>query len=110
MVILGAVKFDFWIVALAATALILGAAYSLWLVIRVIFGEIGNKHVAELAELNMREFFMLGLLAIAVLAMGVYPAPFTDTMQTSVNDLLKHVAISKAHYRMRRFVRQAAKT
>src|SRR3569833_2276971 len=97
IVILGAVKFDFWIGVLAATALILGAAYSLWLVKRVIFGEIGNKHVAELADLNMREFFTLGLLAIAVLAMGVYPAPFTDTMQTSVNDLLKHVAISKAH-------------
>jgi len=97
MVILGAVKFDFWIGVLAATALILGAAYSLWLVKRVVFGEVANKHVAELADLNMREFFMLGLLAIAVLVMGVYPAPFTDAMQTSVSDLLKHVAVSKAH-------------
>ena len=95
LVILGAVKFNFWIGMLAATALILGAAYSLWLVKRVIFGAVANKHVAELTDLNGREFAMLGLLAIAVIAMGLYPAPFTDAMQTSVSDLLKHVAISK---------------
>jgi NADH-quinone oxidoreductase subunit M len=95
MVILGAVKYNFWIGLLAATALILGAAYSLWLAKRVIFGEVGNAHVAELFDLNKREFFMLGLLAIAVLAMGIYPAPFAEAMQTSVADLLKHVAISK---------------
>ena len=97
MVILGAVKFNFWIGLLAATALIFGAAYSLWLVKRVIFGAVGNHHVAELTDLNGREFFMLGILAIAVIAMGLYPAPFTDAMQVSVADLLKHVAISKAH-------------
>ncbi len=95
MVILGAVKFNFWIGLLAATALILGAAYSLWLAKRVIFGAITNHHVSEMKDLNKREFLMLGLLAIAVLAMGLYPAPFTDAMQTSVTDLLKHVAISK---------------
>jgi NADH-quinone oxidoreductase subunit M len=95
MVILGAVKFNFWIGLLAATALILGAAYSLWLVKRVIFGAITNHHVEELTDINKREFLMLGLLAIAVLAMGLYPAPFTDAMQVSVSDLLKHVAISK---------------
>jgi len=95
MVILGAVKFNFWIGMLAATALILGAAYSLWLAKRVIFGAITNHHVAEMTDLNKREFLMLGLLAIAVLAMGLYPAPFTDAMQTSVTDLLKHVSISK---------------
>jgi NADH-quinone oxidoreductase subunit M len=95
MVILGAVKFNFWIGMLAATALILGAAYSLWLAKRVIFGEISNHHVAELTDLNKREFLMLGVLALAVLGMGLYPAPFTDAMQTSVTDLLKHVAISK---------------
>lgn len=95
MVILGAVKFNFWIGMLAATALILGAAYSLWLVKRVVFGVVGNEHVAQLNDLNSREFLMLGLLAIAVLAMGLYPAPFTDVMQISVDDLLKHVAISK---------------
>ena len=95
MVILGSVKFNFWIGLLAATALIFGAAYSLWLVKRVVFGAVGNKHVAELSDLNMREFFMLGLLAVAVIAMGLYPAPFTDVMQTSVADLLQHVAVSK---------------
>ena len=95
LVILGVVKFNFWIGMLAATALILGAAYSLWLVKRVIFGAVANKHVAELVDLNGREFAMLGLLAIAVIAMGLYPAPFTDAMQTSVTDLLKHVAVSK---------------
>ena len=97
MVILGTVKFNFWIGMLAATALIFGAAYSLWLVKRVVFGEVGNQHVAELQDLNAREFLMLGILAIAVIAMGVYPAPFTDLMQTSVDDLLKHVAISKVN-------------
>ncbi|HZW22394.1 NADH-quinone oxidoreductase subunit M [Noviherbaspirillum sp.] len=97
MVILGAIKYNFWIGMLAATALIFGAAYSLWLVKRVVFGTVGNKHVAELQDLNTREFLMLGILAIAVIAMGVYPAPFTDIMQTSVDDLLKHVAISKVN-------------
>ncbi len=95
MVILGAVKFNFWIGMLAATALIFGAAYSLWMVKRVVFGAITHEHVAKLADINKREFFMLGLLAIAVIAMGVYPAPFTDAMQVSVSDLLKHVAVSK---------------
>jgi NADH-quinone oxidoreductase subunit M len=95
MVILGAVKFNFWIGMAAATALILGAAYSLWLVKRVIFGEVRNPHVATMEDLTMREFFMLGVLAVAVLWMGVYPAPFTDAMQTSVSDLLQHVEISK---------------
>lgn len=97
MVILGAVKFNFWIGILAATALILGAAYSLYLVKRVLFGKVANSHVAALTDLNKREFFMLGLLAIAVIAMGLYPAPFTDAMQISVSDLLKHVAISKVN-------------
>src|SRR5450830_1763385 len=95
MVILGAVKYNFWIGLLAATALIWGAAYSLWMAKRVVFGKIKNKHVAELTDINKREFFMLALLAIAVLVMGLYPAPFTDTMQTSVADLLQHVATSK---------------
>jgi len=95
MVILGAVKFNFWIGLLAATALIFGAAYSLWMVKRVIFGAVNNKHVAELTDLSSREFFMLGVLAIAVLAMGLYPEPITAAMQTSVSDLLQHVAITK---------------
>ncbi len=95
MVILGAVQYSFIIGILAGTALILGAAYSLWLVKRVVFGEVGNEHVAQLPDLNKREFFMLGVLAIAVIAMGIYPAPVGDAIQTSVGDLLKHVSISK---------------
>ncbi len=95
MVILGAVKFNFWIGLLAATALILGAAYSLWLAKRVIFGKVANHHVAELVDLNGREFLILGLLAIATMVMGLYPAIITDSIQTSVTDLLQHVAVSK---------------
>jgi NADH-quinone oxidoreductase subunit M len=95
MVILGSVKFNFWIGLLAATALILGAAYSLWMVKRVIFGDVTHKHVAELKDLNCREFFLLGVLAIATLYMGLYPKPFTDVMHASVVNLLTHVAQSK---------------
>ena len=95
MVILGAVQFNFVTGILAATALIFGAAYSLWMAKRVIFGAITNKHVEELTDVNNREFLMLGILAIAVLVMGLYPAPFTDVMQVSVADLLAHVAQTK---------------
>ena len=95
MVILGSVKFNFWIGLLAATALIFGAAYSLWMVKRVIFGDVTHKHVAELKDLSCREFFMLGVLAIATLYMGLYPKPFTDVMHASVVNLLTHVAQSK---------------
>jgi len=95
MVILGAVKFNFWIAALASTTLIFGAAYTLWMVKRVYFGDIANDHVRELTDLNAREFLMLAILAVAVLWMGLYPKPFTDVMQVSVTELLKHVAISK---------------
>ncbi len=95
MVILGAVRANFWIGLGAATALIFGAAYSLWMFKRVYLGPVGNDHVKELKDINAREFFMLALLAIAVLAMGLYPKPFTDVMDASVADLLKHVALSK---------------
>lgn len=95
MVILAAVQFNFWTGLLAGTALILGAAYSLWMVKRVVFGPIGNKHVAELVDLNKREFAILAVLAIATLYMGLYPAPIADTLQTSVADLLQHVSVSK---------------
>jgi NADH-quinone oxidoreductase subunit M len=94
-VILGAVKYNFWIGLAAATTLILGAAYSLWMYKRVIFGEVGNRHVAELADIGAREFLFLALLAAAVLWMGVYPKPFTDLMGASVADLLAHVGKSK---------------
>ena len=95
MVILGAVKFNFWIAALAATALIFGAAYNLWMVKRVYFGEAANEHVKALIDIDRREFLMLALLAAAVLWMGVYPKPFTDVMHVSVTELLLHVANSK---------------
>ena len=95
MVILGAVKFNFWVGFAAATALIFGAAYTLWMFKRVYLGPIANDHVKELKDINGREFFMLLLLAIAVLAMGLYPKPFTDVMDASVADLIKHVAASK---------------
>ena len=95
MVIVGAMKFNFWIAFLAGTTLVFGAAYTLWMVKRVIFGEVANKRVAELSDANARELLVLGLLAIAVLWLGVHPAPFTEIMHASVNDLLKHVAASK---------------
>ena len=95
MVILGAVEFNFWIGLLAATTLIFGAAYTLWMVKRVYFGAVANDDVRQLQDLNRREFFMLSLLAAAVLWMGVYPKPFTDVMDASVAELLRHVAISK---------------
>ena len=95
MVILGAVRFDFWVGFIAATTLILGAAYTLWMYKRVIFGAIANDHVAKLTDIGAREFLILGMLAAAVLAMGIYPFPFTDVMHVSVENLLKHVAISK---------------
>ncbi len=95
MVILGAVKANFWLGLGAATALIFGAAYTLWMYKRVYMGEAGNDHVKELSDIGAREFLMLALLAIAVLWMGVYPKPFTDVMDASVAELLRHVAISK---------------
>ena len=95
MVILGAVKVNFWIAALAATTMIWGAAYTLWMVKRVYFGAVANHHVAELKDLDRREFAMLGVIAAAVLAMGIYPKPFTDVMHASVAQLLRHTTISK---------------
>jgi NADH-quinone oxidoreductase subunit M len=95
MVILGAVKHDFWIAALAATTLVFGAAYTLWMVKRVYFGEVANAEVKALADIDRREFFVLALLAASVLWMGLYPKPFTDVMNVSVAELLRHVAISK---------------
>ncbi len=95
MVLLGAIKFNFWIGMLAATALIFGAAYSLWMVKRVIFGAVIHKSVAQLVDLSRREFFILIILAFAVLAMGLYPEPYNDALQTSVTDLLNQTATSK---------------
>jgi NADH-quinone oxidoreductase subunit M len=94
-VILGAVGYNFWIAFAAATTLILGAAYSLWMYKRVVFGAIGNEKVAGLTDLNRREFAILAVLAVAVLAMGIYPKPVTDMTDASVARLLEHVAVSK---------------
>ncbi len=95
LVILAAVRFDFWIGMLAAIALILGAAYSLWMYKRVAFGKVANAHVGALRDIGTREFAMLAILAVASLAMGLVPKPFTDVMHVSVVDLLRHVAQSK---------------
>jgi NADH-quinone oxidoreductase subunit M len=95
MVILGTVQASFWLAAVAATALIFGAAYSLWMYKRVYFGDVTNDEVRRLTDLNAREFGLMAVLAIATLWMGVYPKPFTDVMHQSVTELLKHVAMSK---------------
>ncbi len=94
-VILGAVGYNFWIAMIAATTLILGAAYSLWMYKRVVFGSVGNANVAGLQDLNRREFWMLAVMAIFVLLMGIYPKPVTDMTDASVARLLEHVAVSK---------------
>ena len=95
MVILGAVRFNFWIGFAAATALIFGAAYTLWMYKRVYLGPVVNDDVKNLKDISSREFLMLAMLAIATLYMGLYPKPFTDVMNSSVADLLVHVAKSK---------------
>ena len=95
MVIVGAIKFNFWIGFLSATTLIFGAAYTLWMYKRVIFGAVANDHVAKLQDIGAREFFVLTVLAVAVLGMGLFPLPFTEVMHAPVNELLKHLAASK---------------
>jgi len=95
MVTLASIKTNFWLGFFAATLMILGAAYTLWMYKRVWFGKVGNDHVAALKDLSSREFWLLAVLVAAVLALGVYPKPFTDVMHASVTDLLAHVAQSK---------------
>jgi len=95
MVIMAAVKFNFWVAFAAATTMIVGAAYTLWMYKRVVFGKVVNHHVAELTDISAREFLVLSLLAVAALGMGLYPKPFTDVMHSSVNELVRHVAVSK---------------
>ena len=95
MVILASVKFNFWVGFCAAWALILGAAYSLWMFKRVYFGDVANEHVKAMPDISKRESLILGFLAIAVLFMGVYPKPFTDVMDASVAHLLQQIATSK---------------
>ncbi len=95
MVIMAASKVNFWFAFVAATSLITGAAYTLWMYKRVVFGPVGNPQVEAMKDLNAREFLLLGVLALAVLGMGLYPKPFTDVMHVSVVELLAHVAHSK---------------
>jgi NADH-quinone oxidoreductase subunit M len=95
MVILAAVKVNFWLGATAATIMILGAAYTLWMYKRVIYGEVGNEQVAALTDVNRREFWLLGAVALLVFWMGLWPKPFIDVMHNSVADLLVHVAKTK---------------
>ncbi len=95
MVILGAVKANFWYAFLAASTLIFGAAYTLWMYKRVIFGAVANDHVAHLRDIGARETLVFAILAVTVLGMGLYPLPFADIMHASVNDLLVHLATPK---------------
>jgi NADH-quinone oxidoreductase subunit M len=95
MVILASFRADFWFAFLAATTLIIGAAYTLWMVKRVVFGAVGNDHVAALQDVNRREFLVLGSLAVAVLVLGVWPAPLIEVMDVSIRNLVQHIAVSK---------------
>ncbi len=95
MVILASFRADFWFAFLAATTLIIGAAYTLWMVKRVVFGPVANDKVAALEDISNREFFILGSMAIAVLLLGLWPAPLIEVMDASIVDLLKHIAVSK---------------
>ena len=95
MVILGAIKVNFWYAAIAATTLVFGAAYTLWMYKRVVFGPVVNEAVKTMADLNKREFLFMTLLAVCVLALGLYPKPFTDPMHATVAQLIAHVAQGK---------------
>jgi NADH-quinone oxidoreductase subunit M len=95
LVVLGAIQANFWYAFAAATTLVFGAAYTLWMLKRVYFGPVANSRVAQLKDINAREVLVLALLAVAVLGMGIYPKPFTDVMHASVANLLKHVNASK---------------
>jgi NADH-quinone oxidoreductase subunit M len=95
LVIIASFKANVWFAVLAGTTLILGAAYSLWLVKRVVFGDVGNAQVAQLQDINGREALILGSLAFVVLLFGLWPAPLVEVMQTSLHNLVAHVAVSK---------------
>ena len=95
MVILSAFKANFWYAFAAALTLIVGAAYTLWMVKRVLFGDVANDKVAALTDVNLREFLILSILAITVLFFGIYPAPLLEVMEPSVENLLQHVMQSK---------------
>jgi NADH-quinone oxidoreductase subunit M len=95
LVVLASFKADFWFAFLAGTTLVLGAAYSLWLVKRVVFGDVGNEQVAKLEDVNGREILVLGSLAAVVLLFGIWPAPLVEVMDVTLQNLVAHVTISK---------------
>jgi len=95
MVIIASFKANFWYAFLAAMTLVLGAAYTLWMVKRVLYGDVANKKVAELTDLTPREFFVLGILAFAVLLVGLWPAPLVDMMSVTVSELVVQASQSK---------------
>ena len=95
LVIMGTMSVNFWYTLAAATTLIFGAAYTLWMYKRVVFGEVTSDKVAALTDINRREILVLGLLALAVLFIGLYPKPLTDVLNVSITSLLEHVAVSK---------------
>ncbi len=95
MVILASFRADFWFAFLAATTLIIGAAYTLWMVKRVVFGDVGNERVAALQDVNKREVLVLGSLTLAVLALGLWPEPLVKVMDASITNLVNHIAVSK---------------
>ena len=95
MVILASFRADFWFAVLAATTLIIGAAYTLWMVKRVVFGEVASEGVAALQDINAREALVLTSLAIAVLALGLWPAPLIEVMDASIGNLVQHIGVSK---------------
>lgn len=95
MVIMGTINVNFWYAFALASILILGAAYTLWMVKRVVFGAVANHHVEQLTDINLREILLFVILGLTVLGMGLYPLPYTEIMHTSVNDLLVHIARSK---------------
>jgi NADH-quinone oxidoreductase subunit M len=95
MVILASFKASFWIAFFAATTLVLGAAYTLWMIKRVVYGDVGNENVAELKDLNRREFVVLGVLAVSVLLVGLWPAPLVDMMNPTIEQLVERISLSK---------------
>ncbi len=95
MIILASVKYNFWVGFAAASTMILGAAYTLWMYKRVVFGAVRNHHIEELTDISSREFLVLALLAFGALGLGLYPQPFTEIMHSSVDELLRHVSVSK---------------
>ena len=88
-------KYNFWVGFAAASTMILGAAYTLWMYKRVVFGAVRNHHIEELTDISSREFLVLALLAFGALGLGLYPQPFTEIMHSSVDELLRHVSVSK---------------